>query len=137
MERRTYAWRSNVMVTQTFPNHSKLYLGTIMFRNTEFTSLKLVYILVSSCTSHYFSSLSSLSSFVALPDLESESKHFIDLFSAYLFESFIPFDDDILRIVGDLPLSECMRSSSISSFSSSSTESLSWSSSPSCSSSVS
>ena len=61
MERKTYVWRSNVMVTQTFPNDSKLYLGTIMFRNNEITSLKLSYILVPSCTCHYFSSLSSLS----------------------------------------------------------------------------
>ena len=60
MERKTYVWRSNVMVTQTFPNHCKLYLGTIMFRNNEITSLKLSYILVPSCTSQYFSSLSSL-----------------------------------------------------------------------------
>ena len=61
-----------------FPHHSKLYLRTTMFKNNEITFLKLSYILVPSFTGHY-SVLFFFVFFVELPDLESESKRFIDL----------------------------------------------------------
>ena len=68
----------------TFPDHSKLYLGTTMFKNNEITFLNshIFFFLYSLVTTPYFSSLSSLSNCLIRSQKANVSSTFSPRFSS-------------------------------------------------------